>query len=104
MNIRRSTTRIGLPSSVTNPKFYQPGKGPRARRAPDGSRRADRCVTGHAGRREADSFPIMSEAFDRLDALVERLRRDCPWDREQSFDTLRTYLVEETYEVLAALE
>jgi MazG family protein len=46
----------------------------------------------------------MSEAFDRLDALVERLRRECPWDREQSFDTLRTYLLEETYEVLAALD
>jgi MazG family protein len=46
----------------------------------------------------------MSEAFDRLDALVERLRRDCPWDREQSFDTLRTYLLEETYEVLEALD
>ncbi len=46
----------------------------------------------------------MSEAFDRLDALVERLRRDCPWDREQSLETLRTYLLEETYEVLAALD
>ena len=46
----------------------------------------------------------MSEAFDRLDALVERLRRDCPWDREQSFDSLRTYLLEETYEVLEALD
>ena len=33
-----------------------------------------------------------------------RLRRDCPWDREQSFETLKTYLLEETYETLAALD
>jgi len=46
----------------------------------------------------------VSEAFDRLTVLVARLRRDCPWDREQSFETLKTYLLEETYEVLAAVD
>ena len=46
----------------------------------------------------------MSEALDRLAALVARLRRDCPWDREQSFETLKTYLLEETHETLAALD
>ncbi len=46
----------------------------------------------------------MSEAFDRLVALVARLRRDCPWDREQSFDSLKTYLLEEAYETLAAID
>jgi len=46
----------------------------------------------------------VSEAFDRLKVLVARLRRDCPWDREQSFETLKTYLLEETYEVLAAVD
>lgn len=46
----------------------------------------------------------MSEALDRLAALVARLRRDCPWDREQSFDTLKTHLLEETYETLQALD
>ena len=46
----------------------------------------------------------MSEALDRLAALVARLRRECPWDREQTFDTLKTYLLEETYEVLQALD
>lgn len=46
----------------------------------------------------------MSEAFDRLAALVGRLRRECPWDREQSFETLKTYLLEETYETLAAID
>ena len=46
----------------------------------------------------------MSEALDRLVALVARLRRDCPWDREQTFETLKTYLLEETHETLAALD
>ena len=46
----------------------------------------------------------MSDAMDRLVELVARLRRDCPWDREQSLETLRTYLLEETYEVLAAID
>jgi MazG family protein len=39
-------------------------------------------------------------------ALQARLRapKGCPWDREQTHSSLRTYLVEETYEVLDALE
>ena len=46
----------------------------------------------------------MSEAFDSLVALVARLRRDCPWDREQSLESLKTYLLEETYETLDAID
>lgn len=46
---------------------------------------------------------------DRFEALVALQRRllatdGCPWDREQTHESLRTYLVEETYEVLDALE
>ncbi len=39
-------------------------------------------------------------------ALQARLRapNGCPWDREQTHDSLRTYLLEETYEVLEALD
>src|SRR5437879_10407144 len=46
------------------------------------------------------------EWFERLVALQARLRapNGCPWDREQTHDSLRTYLVEETYEVLEALD
>lgn len=45
-------------------------------------------------------------AFERLVAIMARLRAPggCPWDREQSLASLRPYLVEETYEVLEALE
>jgi MazG family protein len=45
-------------------------------------------------------------AFEKLVALMARLRSPtgCPWDREQSHSTLRTYLIEEAYEVLDALD
>jgi MazG family protein len=44
--------------------------------------------------------------FEDLVALQARLRAPggCPWDREQTHHTLKTYLIEETYEVLDALE
>lgn len=45
-------------------------------------------------------------AFARLVEIMATLRgpTGCPWDREQTPDTLKPYLVEETYEVLEALE
>jgi MazG family protein len=44
--------------------------------------------------------------FEKLVAVQARLRapQGCPWDREQTHQTLRTYLIEEAYEVLEALE
>src|SRR6202023_877785 len=44
--------------------------------------------------------------FEKLVAIQKRLRDPggCPWDREQTHHTLRTYLIEEAYEVLDALE
>jgi len=44
--------------------------------------------------------------FEKLVDLQARLRapNGCPWDREQTHATLRTYLIEEAYEVLDALE
>jgi nucleoside triphosphate diphosphatase len=46
------------------------------------------------------------EWFERLVGVQARLRGEggCPWDREQTHRTLRTYLIEEAYEVLEALE
>jgi MazG family protein len=45
-------------------------------------------------------------ALRELNEVVERLRAPggCPWDREQSHRTLRPYLLEETYEVLDAID
>src|SRR5467141_743634 len=44
--------------------------------------------------------------FEKLVGVQARLRapNGCPWDREQTHQSLRTYLVEEAYEVLEALE
>ncbi len=46
------------------------------------------------------------EWFEKLVAVQARLRGPdgCPWDREQTHESLRTYLIEEAYEVLEALE
>jgi uncharacterized protein YabN with tetrapyrrole methylase and pyrophosphatase domain len=46
------------------------------------------------------------EAVERLLSIMARLRGPggCPWDREQTLDTLRPYVLEETYEVLEAIE
>ncbi len=43
-------------------------------------------------------------AFARFETLVETLRRECPWDAEQTHASLRPFLVEETYEVLEAID
>ncbi|MDH3706388.1 MAG: nucleoside triphosphate pyrophosphohydrolase [Acidimicrobiia bacterium] len=43
-------------------------------------------------------------AFTRFDTLVGTLRRECPWDAEQTHQSLRRHLLEETYEVLDAID
>ncbi len=47
-----------------------------------------------------------AEGFARLVEIMARLRspEGCPWDREQNFDTIKPYLLEETYEVLDAID
>jgi MazG family protein len=44
--------------------------------------------------------------FEQSAAIMARLRAPggCPWDREQNFDTIRKYTLEETYEVFDAIE
>ena len=46
------------------------------------------------------------EKFQRLVDLMARLRapNGCPWDREQTFDTIKPFLLEETYEVIDAID
>jgi tetrapyrrole methylase family protein/MazG family protein len=55
-------------------------------------------------RRRREYDPGMPEALAGLAALVEKLRRECPWDREQTPETIRTYLLEECYETLEAID
>jgi MazG family protein len=46
------------------------------------------------------------ERFERAVEIMARLRAPggCPWDREQTFDTIKPYTLEETYEVLEAID
>jgi MazG family protein len=46
------------------------------------------------------------ERFERAVSIMARLRGPggCPWDREQTFDTIKPYTLEEAYEVLEAID
>lgn len=43
------------------------------------------------------------DATARLLEVMNTLRRECPWDREQTFDSLRSNTIEETYELADAI-
>lgn len=47
--------------------------------------------------------PIAGELMATVN-LMARLRADCPWDQEQTHQSLRRYLIEETYEVVEAID
>lgn len=49
---------------------------------------------------------LTGDKFERVVSIMYRLRAPggCPWDREQTFDTIKKYTLEETYEVLEAIE
>jgi MazG family protein len=78
------------PLKKTKSRSTSPGKG--SRKVPRKSHTQNALTAG--------------EWFERLVALQARLRapNGCPWDREQTHATLRTYLIEEAYEVLDAMK
>ena len=51
-------------------------------------------------------MPTTGERFERAVQIMTRLRAPggCPWDREQTFDSIKPYTLEETYEVLEAID
>ncbi len=51
-------------------------------------------------------MPTTGERFERAVSIMARLRAPggCPWDREQTFDSIKPYTLEETYEVLEAID
>lgn len=51
-----------------------------------------------------DLTPAIREHFGRLYNIMRELRSKCPWDREQTHNSLRQYLLEEVYEVLETLD
>lgn len=51
-------------------------------------------------------LPILNERFERLLEIMEKLRSPggCPWDREQTIESLRPCILEEAYELIEAIE
>ena len=120
MKVEYTTTRDGAVSRTATTKVRGP--------APEGRplRDVGRTVTGGVtlnpmdGARDAQSpesstvpgiavptDPARAAAlFEQAATIMARLRAPggCPWDREQSFDTIRKYTLEEVYEVFDAIE
>ena len=73
-----------------------------------GKKKTRKTTKRGAPSRKAEKLAELSagEWFEKLAAVQARLRAPdgCPWDREQTHASLRTYLIEEAYEVLEALE
>jgi XTP/dITP diphosphohydrolase len=47
--------------------------------------------------------PVGARLLDLVE-VMDRLRRECPWDREQTHESLVRYLIEEAYETIEAIE
>jgi XTP/dITP diphosphohydrolase len=78
--------------------------------AQDVVRRADSGADDDAGR-GGPQVEVMVASYDPagarlldLVAVMDRLRRECPWDQEQTHESLVRYLVEEAYETIEAIE
>jgi XTP/dITP diphosphohydrolase len=73
--------------------------------------RRSELAEGSAERRREPEIEILVGSFDPAGArlldlvdVMDRLRRECPWDREQTHESLLHYLLEETYETVEAVE
>jgi MazG family protein len=54
----------------------------------------------------AERFAETGQKFSELVAVMARLRAPggCPWDRKQTFETIKSYLLEESYEVMETID
>ena len=52
---------------------------------------------------QPDKYTEALAAFRHLLEIMDELREKCPWDREQTFETLRNLTVEETFELADAI-
>jgi tetrapyrrole methylase family protein / MazG family protein len=69
-------------------------------------RKSSRAKSRPTRKQNIPANPSIGKLFEDLVELQIRLLapNGCPWDREQTHESLRTYLIEEAYEVLDALE
>ncbi len=56
------------------------------------------------GLTDADRDAAHADLFADFVAIVRRLRRDCPWDREQTHDSVKHLTIEEAFEVVQAID
>ena len=56
------------------------------------------------GLSDADRDAAHAEVYRDFVAIVRRLRRECPWDREQTHDSVKHLTVEEAYELVEAID
>ena len=56
------------------------------------------------GLTDPDRAAAHAERFADFVAVVRRLRRDCPWDREQTHDSVKHLTIEEAYETVQAID
>lgn len=47
---------------------------------------------------------MIGEKFEKLWQIMKRLRKECPWDKEQTHDSIKAALLEETYETIEAID
>jgi MazG family protein len=47
---------------------------------------------------------MTGEKFENLMEVMRRLRKECPWDKEQTHDSIKAALLEETYEAIEAID
>lgn len=50
-----------------------------------------------------NSIETKKKSFERLLTIMDELRAECPWDKKQTFETLRILTIEETYELSDAI-
>ncbi len=102
---RPSSKRRHLRSGTQPPSRVRTRKTPHSAGG-KGGRGQDAIIPRLNLKGDARARKKIGKAFESLVALQAHLRapNGCPWDREQTHESLRTYLVEETYEVLDALE
>jgi MazG family protein len=78
----------------------------RARTTPARARTTRARTPAQPGARARAAQASAGRAFQQLVDIMARLRgpRGCPWDREQTIESLRGFVLEETYEVLDAID
>jgi MazG family protein len=95
---------MGSPKKTSKPTVKVKGK---SAAAPSAARKS--AVAKASKAPDSNGAPKQLSAgdwFEKLVAIQKRLREPggCPWDIEQTHQTLRTYLIEEAYEVLDAID